>query len=334
MVCTWSIFLTAAKWDTMASCTKSEYKSDNPPDKCGYQDAQCQYVTADHAGVPVYCKVRRKGSTSWRDLHARPSFKIKKMNNTKYPFGTNWASKKVTLNNGVQKLSGLPEAEVKAYDIFRNLGVPASLAQLCSVKLYRDGELFSTEKDYTMIETISDDIFMIKHFHSNWTLWEVESGKTECKRSYPNELVCDTDTTDITTLTLDDVDQTEMINYFVGERLTSHTDSACLGFPTGNNYYVAKWYPLPDTPRYTYIPSGVDQTFKCWYQYAAVFPQCKPIQQCWDIDQCWDQFQTRYEYARDNIYNHVWSCVSMWHRVTMGAVGGTAAAAPLLLGLL
>ena len=315
----------------MASCRKG-----GEGDNCDYQNAQCKSVTVDHNGTRVDCKVRRKGSTSWRDLHARPSFKIKKMetqNGSPYPFDTDWVTEKLTLNNGVQK--SFAEAEVKAYDIFRKLHVKSSLAQLCTVSLYRDDTLYNTQEDYTMIETINDDAFMKKHFGQNWTLWEGEEGETECKRSSPDHL-CDTDRTDVETLTLDDVDQTEMINYFVGERLTSHTDSACLGMPTGNNYYVAKWYPTTEqnNPRYTYIPSGVDRAFTCTHQYFTAIPQCTPIQQCVQSDDCYAQYTDTYRDAMDGIYNHISPCITTWHTLTAALVCGTATVTPLLLTML
>ena len=324
-MCVWLIFLTADTWDLMASCSKSEYKSADRPEKCEYQDAECQYDD----GQRVFCKVRRKGSASWRDMDSRPSLKIKDMelNGSKYPFDERpesdkrrWVSERVTLNNGVQK--HIPEAEVKSYDIFRDLGVAAPLAKLCSVKLYRGGVLFSTEHDYTMIETISDKAFMEKHFGFDWMLWEVELGETECKKDDGIwDDACKTDKSNMEKLTLGDVNEEEMINYFVGERLSSHTDSACLGFARGNNYYVSKW--LKDgNVTYTYIPSGVDQTFICWYQYATFYPQCGPMQQCFESDECHEKYVKRYDDAKVNVYNPVWPCISTWHKVSIGVVGG------------
>lgn len=323
MLCAWAIFLTADKWDEMASCTKENYKSSQRPDECDYQSAQCKYN--DHE--PVSCKVRRKGSASWRDLHARPSFKIKKMkqNSTPYTFQENWITEKVTLNNGVQK--AFADAEVKAYDTFRKLGVKAPLAQLCSLSLYRANTLQTTHRDYTMVETINDTPFMNKHFGDNWTLWEQESLHTECKRSYPNEDACDSDTMNPEELSLNDVDQTEMMNYFVGERITTHWDSACLGGINGNNYYVAKWY-VQNVPRYTYIPSGVDQTFQCIYQYAtAGFPQCKPVQECFRNEQCYESYNEIYHHAKQHIYDHVWPCITPLHKIAFALIGATAAGA-------
>lgn len=317
--CSFSIFLTAVIWDDMASCSKA--------DKCDYRTAQCQY----NDGPKVDCKVRRKGSSTWRELNNRPSFKIKKMKHdgNPYMFAEKWITEKITLNNGVQK--SFPEAEVKAYDMFRTLGVKSPLAQLCSVSLYRESILHSTKQDYTMIETINDKAFMNKHFGTNWMLWEGEMGETECKRSSQDDL-CDTDQTNLDTLTLDDVDHTEMINYFVGEQLTSHTDSACLGEPMGNNYYVAKWSP-PGTShsRYTYIPSGVDRAFTCLHQYFTRFPQCKPVQQCFQNDNCYARYREVYLHSRDHIYNHIWPCLTPWHTTAASLIGATTLVAPLLL---
>ena len=68
----------------MSSCSKAEYKSDDRPEKCDYQQAECKY--GDGPRVP--CEVRRKGSTTWRDLDKRPSFRIKSMelDGEDYPF--------------------------------------------------------------------------------------------------------------------------------------------------------------------------------------------------------------------------------------------------------
>lgn len=328
-MCVWLIYLSAQTWDTMASCTKAEYKSSDRPAKCDYQEAECVY----DGGPRVPCEVRRKGSTTWRAMNKRPSLKIKGMkglDGEDYVFADDWVSKKVTLNNGVKRFSA--DAEVRAYDMFRDLGVKSSLAKLCTVKLHRGATLIGDHEDYTMIETISDKAFMKKHFGDDWVLWEVEKGFTECKRDngvFDDE--CETDGSDMQGLSLTQTDREEMIRYFVGEQLTSHTDSACLGVATGNNYYVAKWVPDGTSyARHTFIPSGVDRTFGCWLQYATHFPMCKPMQQCFEDEECHSEYQKIYDNATDTLYNPMWPCVSMAHKAAAGFVGVLSALAPFV----
>ena len=328
-MCVWLIYLSVPTWDTMASCTKAEYKSPDRPTKCDYQEAECVY----DGGPRVPCEVRRKGSTTWRDMDKRPSLKIKGMkglDGEDYVFAEDWVSKKVTLNNGVQRISA--DVEVRAYDMFRDLGVKSSLAKLCSVKLHRGTTLVANHRDYTMIETISDKAFMKKNFGDDWILWEVEVGVTECKRDNGAfDDACDTDKSDMEELSLGDTNREEMIRYFVGEKLTSHWDSACLGVSRGNNFYVTKWIPEGTTDAlHTFIPSGVDHTFDCWLQYATHFPMCKPMQQCFEDEECHSEYQDIYDNATETLYDPVWPCVSPWHKAAAGVVGALSIVAPFV----
>ena len=71
---TFSIDISNDVWRKMASCSKREYQSDPRPEKCEYQPANCSYGTETSY---IACEVRRKGSTSWRNMNDKPSFKVK-----------------------------------------------------------------------------------------------------------------------------------------------------------------------------------------------------------------------------------------------------------------
>ncbi len=317
----------------MKNCSKQEYKSDPRPDKCDYQEAQCLYVTDDHNGTRVDCEVRRKGSATWRDLDNRPSIKVKKMEDDgdAYRFDDDWESEKVTLNNGVQKI--IADAEVKAYDVFRQLGVVSPLAKLCSVALYRDEVLSAGPyEDYTMIETIDDKAFMRKHFGEDWVLWEVEYDEQECERDNGVfNKACDEETENVMNLTMKDVDEEEMINYYVGETTTIHWDGACHNPRFLNNHYVAKWM-RDGEQRYTFIPSGVDQTFQCWnwaFTKNAFNLDCSTMMECLSNDECHTKTKLALRKARD-VFNVDKYCSNDWTTVSAAGAALSVAAIPLI----
>jgi hypothetical protein len=168
-------------WEAMSNCSFEEYKSEDRPAKCDYQDAQCTLLTS-HRSVTSSCEVRRKGSGSWQPMNKKPSFKIKKFEDAgdDVDFGTFacdlcppgttenvWSTNKVTLNNQYQGKN-----EVKAYDVFRRV-VPASLAVQARVSLFK-GDVLQRTDPYVMLETIDDKKFMKKWFGSNYVLYEFE----------------------------------------------------------------------------------------------------------------------------------------------------------------
>lgn len=163
----------------MASCSRSEYKSNDRPEKCDYQRATCTYTNYVY-NMTQTCKIRRKGSATWRDMHDKPSFKIK--GDDKFRFGdyecgkycppgktvNAWETKKVTLQNQAQF-----DGEIDAYDLFRKF-VIAPLAVQTSVKLYKGG-VFEREDSYVMLETIDDSKFMEKWIGEVYALYEYDT---------------------------------------------------------------------------------------------------------------------------------------------------------------
>jgi len=250
----WTIVIAPTVYEIMSSCSKEEYKSENRPDKCKYQNANCTFDNTTYS-----CDIRRKGSSTWRDMGDKPSYKIKM--DDPVQFGPNWNTTKVTLNNGVYQ--EYPTAEVDAYNVFRELGVPTPEAERVSVTV--NGQTH----EYTMIETISDDAFMNKHFGDTWILWEMEGNQLEYKEDsgeFGSGL--------LPSLTLESVNQTAMINYYVGELRTDHWDGACLR-PYSTNHYIAY-----NGSVHTYIPSGLDRTFDCVQEVGKNAPYCAPMVEC------------------------------------------------------
>ena len=146
-------------------------------DECDYFTVSC----AVDGHVDNHCKVKRKGSSTWRDLGDKPSLKIKL--DDKYTVGSydcsnelcppdqqpnetvnTWRTKKFTLNNQVTW-----DAEIDAYAVYRTQ-IPASLAVQVAVALYKDGVLQSNQT-YAMIENVNDDAFIEKWYGglANWS---------------------------------------------------------------------------------------------------------------------------------------------------------------------
>lgn len=195
-------------YNRMKQCTSEmyqQYKADDPAcgeeckDQCGYQKLEdsmgCQYVDHKNNYETPYqkCSVRRKGSSTWRELDEKPSFKVKKLEED-VQFDEDWVTDKVTLNN--MMFPGWfyqTWSEIDAYDTFRKLGVRTSpQARYTTVHVVVDGR--TLHKDlYAMVQTISDKNYMKMHFEANssneavapqWSLYEKDiSHPTEYKRS-------------------------------------------------------------------------------------------------------------------------------------------------------
>ena len=270
------IFLNVTVWDTMAQCSFEDYHGTVRPDHCDYQWATCVV----NGGVHVSCRVRRKGTTTWRDMENKPSLKLKF--SEAVTFGENWVSKKLTLNNGV--LSVHPMDEVNAYDVFRKLGNVAPMASRSTVELYRGS--VPIVNTYTMIETINDKAFMNKHYEEPWCLWEVERGAVEFERG---EDSCE----GMDLFNISFANTTNLFQYFAGERLSSHWDGMCLlsGELYPNNVYVAMSL---SSGNISFIPSGVDQTMQCHWLAKKGIPTCSWMLECLEDTKC----------ARD--YRHFW----------------------------
>lgn len=249
-------------WEMMKNCSKEEYKSDDRPDKCDYQEARCTFMNIKSGyNVTNTCKVRRKGSTTWRDIDKKPSFKIKKFETESEEdvefgeFDCNycppnktknvWKTNKITMNNQVSF-----DGEIDAYKLFREV-VASPLAQKAILKLYRNGTLHS-EQEYAMVETIDDRNFVEKWFGPNYVLYEKE-GNYEFERfgqqnkfisdQFLNTSQCATDKcveketeklfessahlSSLLNISFDDYNLQNLVNYYAGEVSTNHWDGAC-----------------------------------------------------------------------------------------------------------
>lgn len=310
------IVISPGTFDEMETCSKKEYKSEDRPSKCDYQLANITY-TANGTSVTYECEVRRKGSSSWRDMREKPSFKVNNFNDGdgvlfgEFPCGTNcprgedfnaWRSEKFVLNNQVQD-----DGEIDAYATFRAF-IAAPIAFQTSVRLYR-GDILIREDAYVMLENIDDDAFMEKWFGEPYVLYEVENGVAEHQRTGGNYTDAEEDAFEtedvlnsIITLGLDDLNRYNILHYLAGEVATRHWDGGCLR-EKQNNYYVAF-----NGTDYFYIPSGVDQTFQCspanaapMFNYDGDFktPVCRPMTECLDTSTCAAEYQVALDAVTD-----------------------------------
>lgn len=288
-------------FETMETCTKEEYKSVSRPERCDYQLARCTYH--DHETglhVDMECEVRRKGSSTWKEMRDKPSFKVKMddevhFKTTACPDGVRcppgqtanvWNAKKFTLNNNGYPSFYTKHGEVDAYDAFRHAGkfaVPN--AHYTRVTLKKGAGNHSTvirEDTYALIETIDDKRFLQKWFGDDYGLWEVEMDMQKFERDGGSVDVDSMQVPDLLHLNMSQLETRDMIRYYVGEELTGHWDGACLRTQK-NNYYVGY-----DGDQFTMIPSGVDNTFQgCVVEFAtADEPQCLFMQQCMHNASC------------------------------------------------
>ena len=310
-----NITLSEDAWDDMASCSKDDYrkyKAVDAPDSCDYKPATCSYWhIEDRRRTSQPCRVRRKGGASWRALDRKPSFKIKwddnKVRFASFECTTDgscppgetaniWESKKVTLNHQVHA-----RGEVSASGLFRNvLGYSTTpLAIPAKLNLYR-GDSLRLSDDYVMVETISDKHFMRKHFGDDYLLFEKEVSQLEFKRGGGifdeddmNSTVHVKKVEDAMHLRLAHMRAYDVAAYYAGERLTHHFDGACLRASSSNNHYIAF-----HNGTFTYIPSGMDQTFGCLSQLSVAgnAPTCAPAMECLADDSCnamYEEFMSR-----------------------------------------
>ena len=330
-----TIDLKRETYDTMAKCTQGMYEEykrskDTPYERykaeCGYQDAQCKYGRNGKTSGWLDCEVRRKGSSTWTEMDSKPSFKIKKLqnaagkayinfatvevtdknvakNNTRFG-GPSWIARKLTLNNAhfpgrfYQTWS-----EVDAFDTFRKLGKSLTpRAEWVSLTLMID-ETHVRESMYSMVEAISDDIFVAQQVPEPYSLYEVDAKQIEFKRDSDDHF--DEKYGDIPLLMQEKKrvvshlspdlnefnDMHDTITYYVGEEMTGHWDGACL-HDDHNNYYLAMAYKngnfsLSSDDKFTIIPSGVDNTFQgCLFGVLRKPPTCLFMQNCLENPTC------------------------------------------------
>lgn len=278
-----------------AKCTFDMKESDEDHTECDYITVEsCSF--GDQALSSV-CEVKRKGTSTWRNLDAKPSLKLKLGSKLKIgnfpclngvcPPGSNntneWESKKFTLNNQI-----VWDGEIDAYEVYRSY-IPASVAVQVSVALYRDGVLQSNET-YAMVETVNDKAFVEKWFGEDvpFRLYEVESGVSKFERGGGVYKDADDDDADPevgwvvsaepTTMTLGlyDVDRANAVRYLAAGRYTDDWDGAC---GNNNNYYL-----LNNNISWFHIPWGLDRTFSC--SVLRSLDKCHGANECLEVSAC------------------------------------------------
>ena len=343
------IYIPDTTWDTMASCSRAEYHGANDPriepvpddwvrpDKCNYQKVRCSYkdLTSGYH-VTSNCQVKRKGWGSWKELHEKPSFKIKKFENNDnlVNFGkiaceycppgsdvNDWNTNKVTLNNQIQH-----DGEIDAYKLFSKY-IPTPLAERTTLKLYK-GDVLQRQDTYAMLETIDDKRFVKKWFGDNYVLYEVDLNRVQFERfggiilenqPVASDYECPDDPDDcedlaeeatemmltsssrlqrILDLTLEDMNRDNILKYYAGEVSVHHWDGACMSEEGfKNNYYV-----VFNGSQHFYIPSGTDQTFQCIKEHLlGMGPKCLPMIQCFADTKCHSRFSSILEDVKSNM---------------------------------
>lgn len=338
-------------WAVMATCTIEQKRLDAA--ECDYQPAQFRYGTE----AWLDCEVKRKGSSTWRDMGEKPSFKIKADEN--FVFGefdctapgafctgynpasflagkNTWESKKVTLNNMVVGTNG-----ADAYRIFRELGVVSPLSHWVTVNLYRSSVLQRSSL-YNMIETINDKTFMRKYFADDYLLMELEGAVPEHKRSggalkdIPDlQRTAIMDQAGIAPLSA--TNHHNLLRYAVGEKLTTHWDGWCKDDDI-HNVYVAYV-----NNSYFYIPHGVDQTLgRCitcnncppnavlavvpnliYTTECSAYDKCAPIAECMSNTTCAAEYravETAASPHRGQLDCTTWPAYLVFAGILLGAI--------------
>ena len=230
----------------MRTCTLAEYKLADRPQKCEYQECDCVLGDPFDFKGSMKCEVRRKGSSSWRPVDARPSLKIKFENDVAIKGHPGWDGDKFTLNAFVQ---GTGESE--AYAIFRKYKVPAPETEMIDVCFSNP----CVRQKYLLLESINK-AFRKKHFDENALEYEVEG-------------VIKADKDDSPEITFEEFknpsnwNQTALRRYAAAEYEVNHWDGLCaweFKDPSyiGNNAFIFVYNEL-----FHPVPWGLDQTMQC-----------------------------------------------------------------------
>jgi hypothetical protein len=287
----------------MEVCTKDMYKADTF-ENCEYKDAQCAYTRMGSLSIEwMDCEFKRKGSSSWRDMRDKPSFKVKKLKKS-IAFDEGWRDNKVTLNNNAHfTMNNNKFGEVDAYNTFRAIGkLAVPEAMYVHVELFVDDILLRVDT-YTMLESLKRG-FMEKHFVDNYVLHEVESDELQERKEESDNVVGASENISYLRKHLappmSTMNQSDMIRYYVGELLIGHWDGACL-INKRNNYYIGYSF---NKQVYTMIPAGLDQTYQACLNVVTSSPAHKPncefMQDCFSDTQCLSMYENIYNEAKRN----------------------------------
>lgn len=293
------IFNDAGAWGDISNCTY-EQKDD---DICDWKDAVCIF---DKFGEQE-CKAKRKGNGSWRDIDKKPSIKVKWSGGQQY---------KLTFNNNVQE--HVDHAQVKAYNTFRSIGIPAPRAHSMLLRFGPSEEQLNAYLEYTQVEEIDEVEFLGAHALDGASVFELDYWDTKKNKDPINQTDIDSGPTtfklgpakkseasvmDLQRVfaagaSLTDiwgvVNQTNFFLWYAGLLATNHQDSGCTA-PYFNNMYVVRPY---FSELYMFVPWGTDNTMRCpprvfgIYMPSAELATCNPMISCFKNRQCSNEYRT------------------------------------------
>lgn len=290
------IRLNESEWDRMAGCSSDDYqrfkKYETASNPCDYQRANCTVRNGDVTRT-AFCKVRRKGFSTFRPMAEGPSWKLKFYEDPEYddkldlemgPVGwvPSFKADKVTLNNMAYSTSFSKLTEVEAYDTFHRLSYPA-MPTIDHVRIatYRGGERVSSYVGSIVEDVSNDDYFkrLKGSYGTDYWLLEVDNTGLEVKElegGFEDEIGSDL----VEKLLNREVVQgetggvyalfnaTEILLYYLAERLTHNWDGAFLKLVPSNHYILAWLDANSSTTRARLIPKGMDWVFQgCIYEY-------------------------------------------------------------------
>ena len=230
-----------------------------------------------------------------------------------------WQSEKITLNNGVYEKGG----EVDAYKVYRDAGIISPLAEYTTIRLFRGEELRVGPFVYTAVETINDKAFAKKYFGSHYAMWEMEQGVPEYKRSKGDfkdiyevdgatncdECAASTPACEfcapknLTTLSMEHLDEDTMLRYSASELITENWDGACYA----SNHQLSNYYIVINTTgTYTFVPHGLDRAYTCsaWWWRPHRDAHCTPMIECLGDDACTVRAEDTYDIVFDGAHRH------------------------------
>jgi hypothetical protein len=249
-------------WKVMAECTLAEKLSDDPPDRCDYQEATC----AINWGNPVPCEVKRKGHSTWRSMDDSPSVNVKMdpKTDSDHPH-----QRKLTFNN--MALDDTDGAEIISYSVFAAFGVPSPRAMHTTVRLQHAGAQLALPKTYASIEHPNTAEFLAANNLDGYAMFEYELSKSEQKQGFEGydlkaELTDVMYSKDLKAI-WGVVDKMAMFRYYAAEVATGNVDGFCRRYRERD--FLHNTYVLRSPGGvYSFVPWSLDNTNACFVQTA------------------------------------------------------------------
>lgn len=283
----------AEAWRKLSSCTYAQKQADKPV--CDWVAAKC---TFDDRGAHE-CRVKRKGNGSWRGVHDKPSLKVKwKSSDSQY---------KLTFNNNVQEKT--PRAQIRAYDVFRELGVVTPRANSVMLRFGPSEQAVNAYQEYTQVEEIDEVEFLGARGLDGASVYEFEWGdrfqldQTAVDIGPRTHKLGPEDSKDASLLELQQafageldigamwrvINQTQLFKWYGGLVATGHSDSGCMSTSFNNMYTMLPYLQR----RYVFVPWGTDKTMHCnaalWLM-PTTFATCGPMKACFANTQCSEEY--------------------------------------------